>query len=107
MKPLPHHSSRCRYCNQLLRDAGDPLTRYQRLVLDFIESSQRPVSAARVAAYMRLSRPAERSSTYDQDVKNIHVQIHHIREALGPHAVITIPGEGYIVPKTKTAQAAE
>ena len=107
MKPLPHHVSRCRYCNQFLRDVGDPLTRYQRLMLDFIECNQRPVSAARIAAYMRLSRPAERSSTYLQDVTNVRVQIHHIRGALGPNAIVTIPGEGYIVPKTKTAQAAE
>lgn len=93
---------RCLYCGGHLREEGDRLTRQQRMLMDYLGQQTRPVSAARIAAHMRLRRYSS-GYAYKDEIRNVRVVVHYIRQALGKDAILSIPGEGYVLGHKTTA----
>ena len=87
---------RCQYCGGFMRDEGDPLTRQQRMVIDYLEHQSRPMSAARIAAHIRVRR-ASTEYNFHAEVANVRVVISEIRKVLGTQAILTIRHEGYVL----------
>ena len=94
---------RCIYCGGHLRDVGDPLTRQQRMLVDFLENHPGvPMSAERIAAHIRLR---DKELSWRKAIDNVKVVVCHIRRVMGADFIVHFRGQGYTLGEKQHGKA--